>query len=155
MGCTLPSPSGQEAGGGARPATTADLTRIIDYDAHAFGAERSAVLRDLHTRCPNAAFLAESRGNPTGFILARPGRIATQIGPLVADDPETAEHLLTAATTSLSGPVIVDAFTRHNAMRTLLARLGFTEQRPFTRMLNGTAHLPGDRTILSAGPELG
>ncbi|HUE44674.1 MAG TPA: GNAT family N-acetyltransferase [Aestuariivirgaceae bacterium] len=155
MGCTLPSPPGQGAGGGVRRATTADLTRIIDYDAQAFGADRSAVLRDLQTRCPDAAFLAESRGKPTGLILARPGRVATQIGPLVADDPETAEHLLTAATTALSGPVIVDVFPHHNAMRTLLAHLGFTEQRPFTRMLNGALRLPNDRTGLSAGPELG
>lgn len=155
MGCLLPSPSGGGVGGGVRLADTSDLTRIIDYDAQAFGADRSSVLRDLHHRCPDAAFLAESGGKPTGFILARPGRVATQIGPLVADDPETAEHLLTAATAALSGPVMVDVFTRHRAMSALLARLGFTEQRPFTRMLNGALRLPNDRTILSAGPELG
>jgi GNAT superfamily N-acetyltransferase len=159
LGTLLPSPSWGGPGGGVRRATTADLTRIIDYDVQAFGGDRSAILRDLHTRCPDAAFLAQSRGIPAGFILARPGRVATQIGPLVADDPETAEHLLTAATAALSGPVIVDLFTGHDAMRTLLATLGFTEQRPFTRMLKGKARLPpdqhGDRTILSAGPELG
>jgi GNAT superfamily N-acetyltransferase len=155
MGTLLPAPSGGGVGGGARRANTDDLTRIIGYDAQAFGADRAAVLRDLHTRCPHAAFLAESGGKPTGFILARPGRIATQIGPLVADDPETAEHLLTAATAALSGPVIVDVFTRHRAMCALLVRLGFTEQRPFTRMLNGPGPLLCERTILSAGPELG
>jgi GNAT superfamily N-acetyltransferase len=166
MGCLLSSPprDGNAGGaGGARPANTSDLTRIIDYDAHAFGADRAAVLRDLHSRCPDAAFVAETGGQPTGFILARPGRIATQIGPLVADDAETSEHLLTAALASLSGPVIVDVFTRHREACALLARLGFTEQRPFTRMLNRPAplppdlppDLPRDRTILSAGPELG
>jgi GNAT superfamily N-acetyltransferase len=155
LGCTLASHSGGGAGGGVRRATTADLTRICDYDAQAFGADRTASLRDLHNRCPNAAFLAESGGRLTGFILARPGRIATQIGPLVADDRQTAEHLMTAATASLAGPVIVDVFTRYNAMRTLLARIGFTGQRPFTRMLNGCVPLPRDRAILSAGPELG
>ena len=155
MGCLLPSRSGGGVGGGVRPANAADLTRMIDYDAQAFGADRSSVLRDLHDRCPGAAFLTESGGKLTGFILARPGRVATQIGPLVADDPETAEHLLSAATAALSGPVMVDVFTRHRAMSARLARLGFTEQRPFTRMLNGTAPLPRDRTILSAGPELG
>ena len=50
---------------------------------------------------------------------------------------------------------MVDVFTRHTAMRALLARHGFTEQRPFTRMLNGAAPLAIARTILSAGPELG
>lgn len=159
MGCTLPSPQVEStwggAGGGARRATTADLARICDYDAQAFGADRSAVLRNLLNRCPDVAFLAESNGRLTGFTLARPGRVATQIGPLAADDEETAEHLLNAATASLSGPVMVDVFTRQHAMCALLARLGFTEQRPFTRMLNGSAPLPQDRTVLSSGPELG
>jgi GNAT superfamily N-acetyltransferase len=162
MICTLPSPlilslskDGGGAGGGARRANTSDLTRICDYDAQAFGADRSSILRDLQNRCPDAAFIAETGGKLTGFTLARPGRIATQIGPLVADEQETAEHLLNAALASLSGPVIVDVFTHHRAMSALLARHGFTEQRPFTRMLNGPARLPRDRAILSAGPELG
>jgi GNAT superfamily N-acetyltransferase len=155
MGCPLPSPSGGAAGGGVHRASTADLTRICDYDAEAFGADRSTVLHDLLGRSPGNAFLAESAGQLTGFALARPGRLATQIGPLVADDEDTAERLLHAALGALSGPAIVDVFTHHRPMCALLARLGFTEQRPFTRMLNGPAHLPRDRTILSAGPELG
>jgi hypothetical protein len=146
------------AGGGAgtiRRATGADLPQICHYDAKAFGAERARVLHDLLNRSPDNAFLAESAGQLTGFALARPGRLATQIGPLVADDADTAERLLHAALGALSGPAIVDAFTHHRPMCALLARLGFTEQRPFTRMLNGPAPLPQDRTFLSAGPELG
>jgi GNAT superfamily N-acetyltransferase len=153
-----PSPSGGGAGGGAlgiRHAGADDLARLCRYDAQAFGADRAAILRDLYQRRPESAFLAQSDGRLTGFVLARPGRLATQIGPLVADDDQTAGRLLGAAIASLSGPVIVDVFTGHRTVRRLLAEVGFTEQRPFTRMLNGAADLPSDRTVLSAGPELG
>jgi GNAT superfamily N-acetyltransferase len=170
---TLPSPSlilrrpegpsrrrggvggGGTAGGGVRRAGPDDLKQLCDYDAEAFGAERARVLHNLLNRSPGNAFLTESAGQITGFALARPGRLATQIGPLVADDEDTAERLLHAALAALSGPAIVDAFTHHRPMCALLASLGFTEQRPFTRMLNGPAPLPQDRTFLSAGPELG
>lgn len=148
-------------GGGAdtrenvRRAAAGDLARICNYDTQAFGADRTAILHNLHSRCPRTAFFAEVDGRLTGFILARPGRLATQIGPLVADDHSTAEHLLRAALASVSAPVIVDAFTSHTTMCRLLDDLGFTEQRPFTRMFTNSAHLPTEGTILSAGPELG
>ena len=157
-----PSPPGGGAGGGAcgagagvRMAGAGDLPALCAYDAQAFGADRSAILRDLHDRHPESALLAESGGRLTGFALARPGRLATQIGPLVADDDDTAEHLLRAALGAVAGPVIADVFTSHPSVCQLLGDLGFTEQRPFTRMLNGATHLSLDRTILSAGPELG
>jgi GNAT superfamily N-acetyltransferase len=158
MGCTLPSPLWGGAGGGAgtiRRATGEDLPHICSYDAGAFGAERASVLLNLFNRSPDNAFLTDRAGQLTGFALARPGRLATHIGPLVADDEDTAERLLHAALGALSGPAIVDAFTHHRTMCALLARLGFTDQRPFIRMLQGAARLPQDRTFLSAGPELG
>jgi len=156
MGCSaLPSPSGGGAGGGVRRATAEDLPHICSYDAQAFGGDRASILRDIYRRRRESAFLAESGGRLSGFALARPGRLATQLGPLVADDANIAERLLRTTLASLSGPVIADVFTGQRGVSDLLARLGFAEQRPFTRMLNGPAHLPHDRTVLSAGPELG
>lgn len=161
MGRLLPTPAEAVAGGwaglghGIRPATTDHLPLICRYDTQAFGADRANVLNDLHRRAPKGAFLAEANGRLTGFVLARPGRLATQIGPLAADDPDTAERLLRAALAALPGRAIVDVFTSRRATFELLGKLGFTAQRPFTRMLNAASHLPQDRTVLSAGPELG
>jgi hypothetical protein len=155
MGRLLPSPSRGGAGGGVRLTSAADLPRICSYDMEAFGADRALVLHDLHARRPEAAFFAHAGGRTSGFVLARPGRLASQIGPLVADDDETADRLLRAALAALSGPVIVDVFTHRQAVCELLGNLGFTAQRPFTRMLTGASPLPETRTVLSAGPELG
>jgi GNAT superfamily N-acetyltransferase len=161
MGRLLPMSSEAAAGGwarlghGIRRATIEHLPLICSYDAKAFAADRASVLHDFYRRAPEGAFLAEANGRVTGFVLARPGRLATQIGPLAADDPDTAERLLRAALAALPGRVIVDVFANRRATCDLLGSLGFTAQRPFTRMLNAASPLPDDRTVLSAGPELG
>src|SRR5437660_1308677 len=69
-----------------RPITDADWPALCTYDAAAFGAERSAVLAGLRGRLPLAELIAERAGRIAGFLLGRDGRIASQLGPLIADD---------------------------------------------------------------------
>ena len=69
-----------------RTATAADLDLIAALDRRAFGYERRSVLARLLERAPRLAALALRRGEPCGFLLARDGREALQLGPLVATD---------------------------------------------------------------------
>jgi GNAT superfamily N-acetyltransferase len=133
-----------------------DWPALLAFDAAAFGADRSPVLRALAARLPAAARLVEHEGRIAGFILGRDGRDACQLGPLVARDAGTAQLLIDDVLERLAGPVQVDLADRHLALLEGLVARGFLLQRPFTRMAKG-APAPGDpaQVVLVAGPELG
>jgi ribosomal protein S18 acetylase RimI-like enzyme len=139
-----------------RPARPEDLPKILAYDAHAFGLDRAHILRHLQARAPALAHVAESDGRLRGFVLGRDGRTATQVGPLMADDPATAIGLASSALKHVDGPAYVDTLDDQSAFNDYLAACGFTVQRGFTRMLVGRA-MPFDdpqRCFAIAGPEL-
>ena len=144
-------------GAGVRPMTTNDLDRVAAWDRDISGAPRNALLRHLHGRCPERAFILESGGNVRGFVLARNGRLASQIGPLSADDEAGAIALLQPAIAAAPGPLFLDAADHHGNFLVVLADLGFTKQRCYMRMLRGQERPLDDpnRVFLIAGPELG
>jgi GNAT superfamily N-acetyltransferase len=131
-----------------------DWPRILELDRQAFGADREVVLRNLAQRLPQAALVADG-----GFVLAREGREATQIGPLVARDERAARGLLAAALRQVNPPVYLDLLDSRLETRMWLEERGFAFQRPFTRMVHATgpAVAPGDASLVHcpAGPELG
>jgi hypothetical protein len=93
----------------------------------------------------------------TSFVLARPGRIATQIGPIVATNEDVAETLLDAALGCVMGPVFLDLIDGRGILIHQLQHRGFSVQRPFLRMgLNRRAPF-GDpaHLFVVAGPEFG
>jgi GNAT superfamily N-acetyltransferase len=152
----------QRQGGGAvakplagiRPMTEADLSAIAAIDAVAFGASRGFLLENFFRRAPQFAFMTM---NGDSFVLARPGRLATQIGPLAAANEDAAIVLLNAALDAVAGPVFLDLCDRWSNLASLVGRRGFTVQRPFLRMAF-RRHVPfGDsgRTFVVAGPEFG
>lgn len=141
-----------------RPLRDDDWAAIVALDAPAFGADRSAVLRALAQRWPQAARVAETRdGRICGFVLGRDGREAHQIGPLLAADDAVAAALLDDVLQVTAGPLYVDLLDRRSALLPQLRAAGFTLQRPFTRMVHGALRAPGDPApiVLAAGPELG
>lgn len=140
-----------------RPLLEADWAAIAALDAPAFGANRLPLLRRLASRQPRASLVLEDGGRIAGYVLARDGREATQIGPLLAPDEAAASELLTAALTAVPGPVYVDLLDGRPWLLTHLQAQGFTPQRPFTRMVHGRKKAPGDAgaLMLVAGPELG
>jgi len=137
-----------------RRAGAADLDAIAALDRAAFGFERRAVLARLLERAPGRAALALRGGEPCGFLLARDGREALQLGPLVATDPRAPAALVGA---QAPGEAIVDVLDRHQDFGGWLAASGFAPQRRFTRMLYRRDELPGDArlALAIAGPELG
>jgi GNAT superfamily N-acetyltransferase len=139
---------------GIRKIENHDWPGILALDGKAFGANREAVLRNLAQRVPQAALISYS-----GFVLAREGREATQIGPLVARDERGARELLAAALRQVKAPVYLDLLDAREETRMWLQQRGFVVQRPFTRMVSaaGAAAAPGDASLVHcpAGPELG
>jgi GNAT superfamily N-acetyltransferase len=141
---------------GLAPMMAQDLAAVVAHDVPCFGADRRAVLVDLHRRTPQAAHIVRNvAGELRGFVLARNGARAAQIGPLVAKDPATAVALFEAALGTLRGPVIVDVPDAQEDLLSALILRGFVPERPFTRMLHGTEKALGRPADIYAltGPE--
>jgi GNAT superfamily N-acetyltransferase len=145
-----------------RPLGDTDWPAVAALDGLAFGADRCALLRSLAGRLPGVARVAEVDGAVAGFVLARPGREATQLGPLVATQPRVGLALADAALAAIDGPIHADVPDTQTALLAALHARGFSVQRPFTRMVHVggravAADAPGDasRVMLVAGPELG
>lgn len=139
---------------GIRPMREEDLAAVAALDAAAFGAQRLFLLENFFRRAPRLAFMTESGD---GFALARPGRLATQIGPVVAANEATAAALLGSVLDAAAGPVFLDVCDRWNGLTKQLQRRDFTVQRPFLRMALRHRTPFGDaaRTFVVAGPEFG
>jgi GNAT superfamily N-acetyltransferase len=139
---------------GVRSMQADDMAAVADIDARAFGAPRPFLLQSFFARAPQLAFVTN---DGAGFALARPGRIAAQIGPIIAADEDAAAALLSAALGAASGPVFLDVADRWQKLGALLRARGFTVQRPFLRMALGRGAPFGEvaRTFVVAGPEFG
>lgn len=136
----------------ARALMQPDWEKVLELDREAFGASRERLLRDLAHRLPRAALVHDR-----GYVLAREGREAFQIGPVVARDEDTAIGLVAQALGAMKPPLYVDIVDHAPRLRGWLEARGFAFQRPFTRMVRGLAAAPGDEKLVYcvAGPELG
>lgn len=139
---------------GVQPMQADDMAAVVEIDARAFGAPRAFLLQSFFARAPQLAFVTKDGAS---FALARPGRIATQIGPIIAANEDAATALLGAALGAVSGPVFLDVADRCQKLGALLRERGFSVQRPFLRMALGRSAPFGDvsRTFVVAGPEFG
>jgi GNAT superfamily N-acetyltransferase len=140
-----------------RALAEADWPALAALDRGVFGGERTALLKRLAARLPQAALVAERRGQPVGFLLGRDGRVMRQLGPLVAEDEAVARALLAAGLAALPGPLAIDLADRHGALGAWLGAQGFSPERPLTRMVLGRDAAFDDpaRYFAIAGPELG
>ncbi len=129
-----------------KPLTAETLELLLAWDSERSGLQRRAILCHLRDRQPAMALLAERKGNPAGFVLGREGRLATQIGPLVAEDDEAALALLQAAMQAAPAPYFIDVPDSRIEMRAWLESQGGSAPRYFIRMVRGEA-----KSIESAG----
>jgi GNAT superfamily N-acetyltransferase len=140
-----------------RPLTTTDLPTLLAYDRALSGMERPALLTHLASRQPGLAWVAETGGRLTGFVLGREGRTAVSIGPVIADDEATGLALIARAASSAPGPFIIDVPDAHTEIRKWLERQSAVSPRGYMRMTLGSAPgLDDPRHVFAlAGPELG
>jgi len=139
---------------GIRAMAASDIPSVTAIDAAAFGAKRKFLIESLFRRLPQLAFVGL---DGTSFVLARPGRVATQIGPIVAINEDVAETLLDAALGCVGGSVFLDLIDGRDILMRHLQHRGFSVQRSFLRMgLNRRAPF-GDpaHLFVVAGPEFG
>ncbi len=139
--------------GHARPGQRDAIARL---DRAATGLDRGFLFDAFLARPGTQSWLAN---DGQGFVLARDGRRARQVGPLVATDDAQAIALLRAALASVPADerVFIDVPSERRAVTQWLERRGFRPQRPFVRMALGP-HAPpvlDARCGALVGPEFG
>jgi hypothetical protein len=133
------------------------LGEVCAFDRQVFGADRRAVLEWAQAAAPGLARVAREGSRVRGYCFGRHGDHSDHVGPVVAEDRDTARDLVLACLAGpLGRPLILDARAAPDWL-TALSSLGFRDERPFTRMYLGDAR-PGARPALEAavfGPEFG
>ena len=131
-----------------------DMSIVLALDADAFGGGRRPVLEDLARR--SAGFSCQD-AKGRGYLLGRDGRVASQIGPIVAAGPQGAVAMLDHALANLRGPVFIDVGDHQTEFVGRLQAYGFKPQRPFLRMVKSDrVRFDAPAAMFAmAGPELG
>lgn len=114
------------------------LSDLVEFDRNVFGADRARVLMALSQRDPDCCFVTRRGAAITGYLIAREGHHALQVGPWAAENPAAAEDLLMAFFARVGGQrVFIDAPMVNAFAEMLMDRQGLSVQRPFTRMYLG------------------
>jgi len=111
-------------------AAHSDLAPWLEVDAYAFGADRSLLLRKLAER-------GKCYVNEEGFLLSRPGRTSTYLGPCRARSRDAATNLFTRAIEHGAPAWAWDLFPGNRQAVRLATELEFTPERRLTRMVRG------------------
>ncbi len=136
-----------------RPLEEADWDWILPLDKRVFGAPRASLLRGFARRLPGAAFVTPGCD---GFVLARDGLRAPQIGPVVAREEAQAIALIAAARAAIGRDAVIDLADGATRIAASITAAGGENLRPFTRMARGAmpSALP-EQNFVFAGPEFG
>jgi hypothetical protein len=139
---------GQKGSGGAAPSGLTDLAaipieEILRYDATAFPAPRAEFLKSWIGQ-PQAVSVGAVDGRRlNGYGVLRACREGFKIGPLFADDEETADRLLAGLMARAPGaPVFLDTPEANSAAVALAARHAMTPVFETARMVkNGSPEM--------------
>jgi GNAT superfamily N-acetyltransferase len=132
-------------------ASNGNLDELIARDHRAMGFDRNALLRELRGRSGSQLI---SHGS--AMALIRDGRTAKHIGPLFADDANSATALIETIVQSETGPILIDVVSEHGEFLENLSNSGWTIDRPFQRMRFGQAATQSaEPPFAVAGPEYG
>jgi GNAT superfamily N-acetyltransferase len=147
-------PSGAESGAG--PLHSDLMDRLITLDRAVTGTDREKLLRRLAAESPEAVRVVVRGDEVDGFLMARPGARATQVGPCIAG-PEAGALLLSEARHTYAGQtVFVDVPADHAAACAQAQAGGLTVQRHLVRMRRGDMIEERPEGIwASSGPEKG
>ncbi len=126
------------------PLRTVPPDELVAFDRCSFGVARPQVLAALSDRNPGFCSVAREAGEIAGYLIAREGSEAIQLGPSAARTPAIADTLLLAFLGQVPRRrILVDVPAPNAPACARLAALGFHVQRGFTRMYLGENDRPG------------
>jgi GNAT superfamily N-acetyltransferase len=135
----------------APPFSIGGIETLIARDTSAMGFDRYSLLSEFESR-PGSRIVSDTYS----IALVRDGRIARQIGPLLADRADQALALVDTIVGSEPGPWLIDAVHSHDEFLNGLIASGWSIERPFQRMRFGPPPVsPAQLPFAVAGPEFG
>ncbi len=137
--------------------TPDDLPDIAAYDRAQFPTPRPNFLEKWLRTDGHDGFLTRSGERVSGYGVIRPCREGFKIGPLFADDTDTAKRLFDALVSAIpDGPVFLDPPEPNGPARELAIKRGLEPVFETARMYRGPApNLPLDRIFGITTFELG
>ncbi len=140
------------------PLQSISFDALLRYDARMFPAERRTFLQGWINQAGSQGFVSRRDGGISGYGVIRPAASGYRIGPLFADDPETAEALFAALAGSVptGQPLYLDLPEPNGQALQLAERHGMSLVFETARMYKGPApELPLDRIYGITTFELG
>jgi hypothetical protein len=132
------------------------LQELLILDQQVVGYDRSPLLKELCRHPANSLATYGTDLEIGGFAITRPGRVASQIGPCIANSTEVGEALLENAISGCVGEVFVDIPLSNRAAVNKATSLELTPTREFIRMCRGRpVEERIDNLWCSSGPEMG
>ncbi|MGP4043419.1 GNAT family N-acetyltransferase [Streptomyces sp. 2A115] len=128
-----------------RPATAEDLTTILRLDEEVFGTDRTHVIARLPAFADQLR-VAEEDGRIIGYAAAWPNMTNHVVGPLIAQDTETAKALIASLAAHTDRLLRTDIDVRHEELLAWVKERGLAPTSFNTVMTYGIAELPGDWT---------
>jgi GNAT superfamily N-acetyltransferase len=137
------APRGPEPQVATRPATAEDLGAILRLDEEVFGTDRTHII----TRLPAFADqlrVAEADGRLTGYAAIWPNMETHVVGPLIAQDTDTAKALIASLAVHSDRPLRTDIDVRHEELLAWAKERGLESVAFNAVMTHGITELPGD-----------
>jgi ribosomal protein S18 acetylase RimI-like enzyme len=135
-----------------------DFPALLKLDGKVFGADRRTVLNWIWNAGQKFSYIAKNGNEIVGYCFGRTGHLYTHIGPVVAQDENVAQQLVSAVLKNISNrPIILDVPHNKPGWMAWLQSIGFREQRILTRMYRGENSHPGlpEKQFAILGPEFG
>jgi GNAT superfamily N-acetyltransferase len=133
-----------------------DLQELLALDQQVVGYNRSSLLKELCKHGSNSLATYGTDLAIGGFVITRPGRLASQIGPCIANSAEVGETLIEQAISGCVDEVFIDIPLDNRAAVNKAASLELTPTREFLRMCRGRpVEERIDKLWCSSGPEMG
>ena len=125
-------------------------------DVHVVRYDRRRLLDELHREATGSLIVTDQEG-PSGYLLTRAGRIATQVGPAVATSASVGRDLFGQAWHQLAGSNVFVDIPHGNVPATECAqRAGLRPVRDLLRMCRGRQVIERVECLwASSGPEKG
>jgi GNAT superfamily N-acetyltransferase len=146
----------EDVTGAVETARPEEWEALAALDEAVTGTDRRRLLFHQFAEQPDAVRLTRTDDGPTGFLAARAGSRAVQLGPYIAG-PESGPLLFADAWSRYSGQrVFLDIPVANEPVTRLAERCGLTVQRHLTRMVRGEPCCERlDGLWASFGPEKG
>jgi hypothetical protein len=132
------------------------LPDLIRFDEAVTGTKRRTMLQRFYEEYPDWFFQVRNGNQLEGFLAARPGANAWQIGPCLAN-PNAGELLFADARFQfVDKRVFIDVPVENERASTQAKNMGLSPNRHLLRMIRGAALLEKvDHLWASSGPEKG